>query len=213
MTNKQTGVPKAAQSIDLPEVKRIIRAADILGHDHVALFACIAFGTGARYEEIAKTTFRDFITVDKSGKADLRKVWTFKTVKRVKLRNTVLPEFLSLRMLEGFEKSGSNLDNFVVASKKKPHERLSRRTFYDQLHKVVDYAGIGKDNITCHSFRKAFGRHMCANGGFASLHEALFFLMMEFRHSTVQMTAFYCGIEFDLMNAKKDQAFSSLVNF
>lgn len=192
------------------EVSQVSRTSKALNEYFFTTFVAIAYGTGARLEEILNTKFSDFgYLLD--GEFIPRGAWIYMTVKRIKKRHTLIPTFTAQAIKEEFNRRGKvGIDDYIFYMKRDKTQPMSKSTFYSILKRVVGFSPILSDKVGAHSFRKAYARRLVWNGGFGSILEAICFVQLDLEHASTEMTLRYCGIDSSVMNSAKNTAFNGL---
>ncbi len=104
----------------------------------------------------------------------------------------------SREALEFYRRSLDTFDqnDYIFASQKAPHNRISRSQAFRIIKKAAAYCGL-EEHISCHSLRKTFGYYAWQNGTPPAM------LMNIYNHSSYEITKRYLGIE----QAEKDEVF------
>lgn len=107
--------------------------------------------------------------------------------------NTPLQEALEFYRLslDSFQK-----DAFIFASRKPPHDNISRSQAFRIIKKAAESCGLDH-RVSCHSLRKTFGYHAWRNGFPPAL------LMNIYNHSSYDITKRYLCID----QVEKDEVY------
>lgn len=150
----------------------------------------LSFFTGCRYSDVSRITWGDII-----GKSEL----TIAEKKTGKTRRIVINPTVQRKMRELYELMGRPSSDWLIAGNPDdPTRPLSISSMNRRLKVVRCNYRLPVKNMSTHTLRKTFGRYVFERGGCSA--ESLILLSKIFRHSSIQMTENYIGLDSDAID-------------